>query len=54
MDVPKNQSAYFAALVYHATDGIHFDLDCLHADAKWRFGEKQGVNFINTGVTANW
>jgi hypothetical protein len=54
MSVPKNESAYFAALVFHATENIHFDLDYLHADAKWRFGEKQAVTFVNTGVTATW
>jgi hypothetical protein len=54
MSVPKNESAYFAALVFHATENIHFDLDYLHADAKWRFGEKQAVSFINCGVTATW
>ena len=29
-------------------------LDYFRADFSWYRGEKQGVNFINTGLTATW
>lgn len=48
------QWAISAAIVYHATDYIHLDVDYLHGEAKWNLGERQVMNFINTGVTVTW
>jgi hypothetical protein len=50
----KNQSGIAAAFVYHATDNLHLDLDFLNATFNWYAGEKQTVNFVNTGVTMTW
>src|SRR5258706_6983591 len=50
----KTQTGIAAAVVYHATDSIHLDLDYLNAAFKWYLGEKEVVNYINTGVTMTW
>jgi hypothetical protein len=50
----KSQTGIAAAIVYHATDSIHLDLDYLNANFKWYLGEKEVVNYINTGVTMTW
>jgi hypothetical protein len=52
--VLKNQQGIAAAFVYHATENIHLDLDYLNASFNWYAGEKQTVNFVNTGVTMTW
>jgi len=54
ISVLKNQQAFEAGIVFHATENIHLDLDALHARATWFLGEHQDVNFVNTGVTATW
>ena len=54
VSVPKHEQAFYGALVYHLTPSYHFDVDYLRAQAKWRFGEQQTVNFVNAGVTATW
>jgi hypothetical protein len=54
VSVPKYEQAFYGAVVYHLTPSYHFDVDYLRAQAKWRFGEKQTVNFVNAGVTATW
>jgi predicted porin len=48
------QWAISGAVVYHATDYLHFDVDYLHAETNWTLGEKQAMNFINTGVIVTW
>lgn len=48
------QWAASAAVVYHATDYLHFDVDYLHALATWTLGERQTMDFINTGVVVTW
>ncbi len=52
--VPKYEAAWYAGIVYHYTPNYHVDLDFLQADTRWRFGEKQKVNFLNFGLTASW
>ncbi len=54
IDVPRYELAYYAGIVYHYTPNYHVDLDFLQADTRWRFGEKQKVNFLNFGLTATW
>jgi Gram-negative porin len=49
-----SQTGIAAAFVYHATDNIHLDLDYLNAHFAWYRGEKQVVNYVNTGVTMTW
>jgi predicted porin len=48
------QWAISGGVWYHVTDYLHLDVDFLHADVKWSLGEKQVMNFINTGLTATW
>jgi len=50
----KTQTGLAAAFVYHATENIHLDLDVLNAKFAWYGGEKQSVNYVNTGVTMTW
>ena len=50
----KRQIGYSAALVYHFTNYLHYDLDVLRSDATWYLGEKQILTFVNTGLTADW
>jgi hypothetical protein len=50
----KRQTGIAAAFVYHATENIHLDLDVLNAKFDWYRGEKQVVNYVNTGVTMTW
>jgi hypothetical protein len=58
-DGPSNislprQWALSAAIVYHATEYLHLDADCFHAEAHWTLGESQVMDFINSGVTVTW
>jgi hypothetical protein len=48
------QWAVSAAIVYHAADFLHFDLDYLHALTTWSLGEQQAMDFINTGAVVTW
>jgi predicted porin len=48
------QWALSLGVVYHVTDYLHLDVDYLHAQTHWSQGEKQVMNFINTGVTVTW
>lgn len=54
ISVLKNQQAFEAGIVLHASKHLHFDLDALHGKATWFLGETQDLNFVNTGVTATW
>lgn len=50
----KYQLGLSAAVVYHVSENFHFDLDYFRASFAWQLGEKQNVNFVNSGVTATW
>lgn len=50
----KYQLGMSAVFVYHITDSLHFDIDFFRAQFKWYLGEKQNVNFVNTGLTMVW
>jgi hypothetical protein len=52
--VIKTQTGIAAAFVYHATENIHLDIDYLNAKFDWYEGEKQVINYVNTGVTMTW
>jgi hypothetical protein len=50
----KQQTAISAAVVYHATENVHLDLDFMNTSFEWYGGEKQKLNFINTGATVTF
>ena len=50
----NSQQAVSGAVVYHAADWLHIDVDVLSATFKWNLGEKQHVNFYNVGTTVTW
>jgi hypothetical protein len=52
--VNKHQLGLSAALVYHYSEQIHFDVDYFRAQFAWHQGEEQNVNFVNTGMTVQW
>jgi len=52
--VIKTQTGISAGFVYHITKSFHWDIDYMRAMFRWYKGEKQDVNFVNTGVTLNW
>jgi len=52
--VIKTQRGISAGLVYHVSDALHIDLDYLNARFDWYLGEKQVLNYLNTGVTMTW
>jgi hypothetical protein len=52
--VPKEQRGISAGVFYHVNDYLTWGLDYFRADFSWYRGETQGVNFINTGLTATW
>jgi hypothetical protein len=52
--VIKSQKGISAAVVYHASENVHLDVDYLSANFAWYAGEKQVVHYINTGVTMTW
>jgi hypothetical protein len=54
VSVPKRQIGVFAAFVWHFTDYLAYDIDALHGDTSWYFGEKQQFTFVSTGMTATW
>jgi hypothetical protein len=50
----NTQAATSGAVVFHATDWLHFDVDVMHADSEWDLGEHQRINFYNAGSTITW
>jgi hypothetical protein len=48
------QEAISAGIVYHATGELHFDVDYMHAFVHWSLGEKQVMDFLNTGAVVTW
>jgi hypothetical protein len=52
--VIKSQAGISAAVVFHAQDWLHFDLDFMNADAQWSLGERQKINYVNAGTTVTW
>jgi hypothetical protein len=50
----KAQTGISAGFVYHATENLHLDVDYLNAGFAWYAGEKQTVNYVNTGITMTW
>lgn len=50
----KYQLGMSAAVVYHFSESLHFDFDYFRASFAWQLGEKQVVNFFNSGLTATW
>jgi hypothetical protein len=52
--VVKTQTGISAGFVYHFSKSFHWDIDYMRAMFRWYRGEKQDVNFVNTGVTLNW
>jgi hypothetical protein len=52
--VIKSQTGISGAVVFHALDWLHFDVDVMNADAKWSLGERQKINYINAGTTVTW
>jgi hypothetical protein len=54
VSVLKQRVGVAAAVVYHLSDFLHYDIDWFRADATWWLGETQVVNTINTGLTLTW
>jgi len=52
--VVKTQTGVAAGFVYHFSKSFHWDIDYMRAMFRWYRGEKQDVNFVNTGLTLNW
>jgi hypothetical protein len=52
--VIKDQMGISAAVVYHATPNLHFDLDGFRAEAAWFLGEKQVLYVVNAGMVVTW
>jgi hypothetical protein len=52
--VVKNQMGISAGVVWHVTPALHYDFDYFRADIHWWLGERQVVNFFNTGLTYTW
>lgn len=50
----NSQTGVSGAVVYHAQDWLHFDVDVMHADSKWDLGERQQITFYNAGSTITW
>jgi hypothetical protein len=50
----KTQTGYAGAVVFHAADWLHFDIDVMHAAYKWTLGDQQQVTFYNAGTTLTW
>jgi len=50
----KTQTGFAGAVVFHAADWLHFDIDVMHTEYKWTLGDKQKVNFYNAGTTLTW
>jgi hypothetical protein len=54
ISVIKYQLGLSAVLVYHVTPMLHVTAEYFRANYRWFLGEKQDVNFVNTGVTMVW
>lgn len=52
--VIKSQTGISGAVVVHAAQWLHFDVDVMHTDAKWSLGERQQNMFYNAGTTITW
>jgi hypothetical protein len=52
--VVKTQTGVALAFVWHFSEALHWDIDYMRAMFRWYKGEKQDVNFINSGVTLKW
>ncbi len=52
--VVKSQTGISAGVVWHITPALHYDFDYFRAQVRWFLGEKQNVNFFNTGLTYTW
>ena len=52
--VLKQRLGISAAVVYHFSEYLHFDIDYFRASADWWLGEHQVVNTINSGMTLAW
>ncbi len=52
--VLKDRLGIAAAVVYHISENLHFDIDWFRASAKWWLGETQTVNTFNSGLTLTW
>ena len=52
--VIETQAAFSGAVVFHARDWLHFDVDVMNADSQWDLGERQRINFLNAGTTLTW
>jgi hypothetical protein len=52
--LPKQQAGISAGAFYHIDENLVFGLDFFRADFAWYQGEKQGVNFVNAGLTMPW
>src|SRR5207245_894776 len=52
--ITKSQTGIAGAVVFHASDWLHFDLDVMHADFKWTLGDRQQINFYNAGTSITW
>jgi len=50
----KTQTGISAGFVYHVSENLHLDVDYLRAMFRWYRGDKQDVNFFNTGATIDW
>jgi hypothetical protein len=50
----KTQTGVAGAVVFHAADWLHFDVDVMHADFRWTLNDKQKINFYNAGTTITW
>lgn len=49
-----SQQALSGGVVYHATGHLHFDVDVFHGIVHWSLGERQALDFVNSGVIATW
>jgi hypothetical protein len=52
--VIRQQIGDSLAVVYHARDYLHFDVDYFRAYFDWWLGEKQVVHFVSAGTTVTW
>jgi hypothetical protein len=52
--VIESQLGISGVVVYHFSPSLHASVDYLRANYKWHLGEKQDVNFVNTGMTVVW
>jgi len=53
-DPIKTQAAFSAGVNYAFSEHLVAALEYFHADHTWYFGDKQKMNFVNTGLTVLW